>query len=82
MKKYGVTPISDFFTKKIEKDDLFVIIGSDGIWDVVNEEEIFKMGNEKELSSEAFSKKIMDIAKKRDTRDNSSCIVIKLNKNI
>ena len=39
-------------------------------------EEIFKMGNEKELSSEAFSKKIMDIAKKRDTRDNSSCIVI------
>ena len=40
------------------------------------------MGNEKELSSEAFSKKIMDIAKKRDTRDNSSCIVIKLNKNI
>ena len=82
MKKYGVTPTSDFFTKKIEKDDLFVIIGSDGIWDVVNEEEIFKMGNEKELSSEAFSKKIMDIAKKRDTRDNSSCIVIKLNKNI
>ena len=82
MKKYGVIPTPDFFTKKIEKDDLFVIIGSDGIWDVVNEEEIFKMGNEKELSSEAFSKKIMDIAKKRDTRDNSSCIVIKLNKNI
>ena len=82
MKKYGVISAPDFFTKKIEQDDLFVIIGSDGIWDVINEEEIFKMGNEKELSSETFSKKIMDIAKIRDTRDNSSCIVIKLNKNI
>ena len=82
MKKYGVLPLPDFYTKKIENDDLFVIIGSDGIWDVLNEEEIFKMGNEKELSSEFFSKKIMDIAKERDTRDNSSCIVIKLNKNI
>ena len=82
MKKYGVIPVPDFYTKKIKKDDLFVIIASDGIWDVINEEEIYKMGNEKELSSEIFSKKIMDLAKERDTRDNSSCIVIKLNKNI
>ena len=82
MKKYGVLNTPDFFVKKIEKDDLFVIIASDGIWDVVNEDELFNMGNEKELSSEIFSKKIMNIARERDTRDNSSCIVIKLNKNI
>ena len=82
MKKYGVIPEPDFYIKKIEKDDFFVIIGSDGIWDVINEGELFKIGNEKKLSSEAFSKKIMDIAKERDTRDNSSCIVIKVNKNI
>ena len=82
MKKYGVLPIPDFFTKKIENDDLFIIIASDGIWDVINEKELLKMGNEKELSSEIFSKKIMELAKERDTRDNSSCIVIKLNKNI
>ena len=82
MKKYGVIPEPDFYIKKIENDDFFVIIGSDGIWDVINEDELFKIGNEKKLSSEAFSKKIMDIAKERDTRDNSSCIVIKVNKNI
>ena len=81
MKKYGVIPEPDFYIKKIEKDDFFVIIGSDGM-DVINEGELFKIGNEKKLSSEAFSKKIMDIAKERDTRDNSSCIVIKVNKNI
>ena len=82
MKKYGVIPEPDFYIKKIEKDDFFVIIASDGIWDVINEDELFKIGKEKKLSSEAFSKKIMDIAKERDTRDNSSCIVIKVNKNI
>ena len=82
MKKYGVIPEPDFYIKKIENDDFFVIIASDGIWDVINEDELFKIGNEKKLSSEAFSKKIMDIAKERDTRDNSSCIVIKVNKNI
>ena len=82
MKKYGVLPLPDFFIKKIDKDDLFVIIASDGVWDVINEDELFKMGNEKDLSSETFSKKIIDIVKERDTRDNSSCIVIKLNKNI
>ena len=82
MKKYGVIPEPDFYIKKIEKDDFFVIIASDGIWDVINEGELFKIGNEKKLSSEVFSKKIMDIAKERDTRDNSSCIVIKVNKNI
>ena len=82
MKKYGVIPEPDFYIKKIENDDIFVIIGSDGIWDVINEGELFKIEKEKKLSSEAFSKKIMDIAKERDTRDNSSCIVIKVNKNI
>ena len=30
MKKYGVIPVPDFYTKKIEKDDLFVIISLSG----------------------------------------------------
>lgn len=81
MKKYGVIPVPDFFIKKIEDDDLFVIIGSDGIWDVIGQEEVFKMGIKKGISSEYFSKKLTNIAKERDTRDNTSCIVIKLNKN-
>lgn len=80
MKKYGVIPIPDFFCKKISADDLFVIIGSDGIWDIIDENEIYKIGIEKGLSSEEFSKKLINISKERDTRDNASCIVIKLNK--
>jgi len=82
MKKYGVVPIPDFFCKKISNDDLFVIIGSDGVWDIIEENEIYKIGIEKGLSSEEFSKKLINISKERDTRDNANCIVIKLNKNI
>ena len=33
------------------------------------------------ISNNDFSKKIVNLAKERDTHDNISCIVIKLNKN-
>ena len=81
MKKYGVLSTPDIFTKNVENNDLFVVIASDGVWDVVEEDEIFKMSQEKNISSNDFSKKIINLAKERDTHDNISCIVIKLNKN-
>ena len=80
MKKYGVLSTPDIFLKNVEDEDLFVIIASDGVWDVVEEDEIFKMSKDK-ISSNDFSKKIVNLAKERDTHDNISCIVIKLNKN-
>ena len=80
MKKYGVLSTPDIFIKNVEKEDLFVVIASDGVWDVVEEDEIFKMSQDN-ISSNDFSKKIINLAKERDTHDNISCIVIKLNKN-
>ena len=80
MKKYGVLSTPDIFCHNIEEEDIFVIIASDGVWDVVEEDEIFKMSQEK-ISSSDFSKKIIQLAKDRDTHDNISCIVVKLNKN-
>ena len=80
MKKYGVVSTPDIFIKNIEEDDIFIVIASDGVWDVVEEDEIFKFSLDK-LSSNDFSNKIVNLAKERDTHDNISCIVIKLNKN-
>ena len=80
MKKYGVLSTPDIFCHNIEDDDLFVIIASDGVWDVVEEDEIFKLSQEK-ISSSDFAKNIIKLAKDRDTHDNISCIVVKLNKN-
>ena len=79
MKKYGVLSTPDIYIKNVEKDDLFIVIASDGVWDVVEENEILKMTQDG-ISSNDFSKKIVNLAKERDTHDNISCIVIKLNK--
>ena len=80
MKKYGVLSTPDIFMKNIDTEDIFVVIASDGVWDVVEENEILKM-SQGSISSNDFSKKIINLAKERDTHDNISCIVIKLNKN-
>ena len=80
MKKYGLISIPDIFNTQINEDDLYVVIASDGVWDVVNKEDIFEMAK-KNLSSEEFSKIIIKTAKDNGTRDNVSCIVIKLNNN-
>ena len=80
MKKHGVTCEPDFFCKKIKDHDKFVIIASDGLWDVISENDITEFVNTYEnkiLSSEEFSQKIVDLAIKKGTTDNVSCIVIK-----
>ena len=81
MKKYGVISTPDCFCHKIRDEDLYIVIASDGVWDAVSEEEIMQMGGEK-YSSDDFSKKIVKLAIDKGTRDNISCIVIKLNKDI
>ena len=81
MKKYGVISTPDCFCHKIREEDLYIVIASDGVWDMVSEEEMMQMGGEK-YSSDVFSKKIVNLAIDRGTRDNISCIVIKLNKDI
>jgi serine/threonine protein phosphatase PrpC len=81
MKKYGVISSPDCYCHKIRDEDLYIVIASDGIWDSVCEEELMQMGGEK-LSSDDFSKNLVKLARDKGTRDNISCIVIKLNKDI
>ena len=78
MKKYGVMATPDCFSKQISEDDLYAVIASDGVWDVISQEDLLEMSKTK-MSSDEFSKKIIKVAKERETRDNVSCIVIKLN---
>lgn len=81
MKKYGVISTPDCYCHKIRDEDLYIVIASDGIWDSVCEEELMQMGGDK-LSSDDFSKNLVKLARDKGTRDNISCIVIKLNKDI
>ena len=77
-KNFGV--IVDPHVAKIElsDDDLYCIIASDGVWDVLKDEEcsiISKMG----LNSGELSKRIINEGLKRKSKDNLSCFVIHLN---
>ena len=78
MKKYGVCSQPFVKIEQIDNDnDKFIVLASDGVWDVVNEDELINICNEN-LNSNDICKKIIQISKERDTRDNVSCIVIKL----
>ena len=78
MKKYGVMSIPYCLSSLINENDLYVIIGSDGVWDVISNEDLFKFSKEK-ISSEDFAKKIVNLSIDKGTTDNASCLVLKLN---
>jgi len=76
LKKYGV--ISQPFTLKstINDGDL-IVMGSDGIWDVISNEDMTKFSKEYINSAEEFAKFIIKTAINNGSKDNLSCIVIK-----
>ena len=78
MKNYGVTAIPYCFSSLINETDLYIIIGSDGVWDTITNEDLFKFSKAK-ISSEDFAKKIVMLSIDRGTTDNASCLVLKLN---
>jgi len=78
LKKYGVINEPSIYKKEIDNEDKYLILASDGVWDVVNEDDIFNL-SKNNFESEEFCKNIIQMSKDGDTRDNVSCIVIKLN---
>ncbi len=80
-KKYGVLSEPSIFCKELDEEDLFVVAGSDGAWDVISEDEIFEM-SKNQISSFDFCQKMILCAKERATMDNVTCLVVKLNKDI
>ena len=77
-KEYGVMATPDIFSSSIKDNDLYAIIASDGVWDVISKEDLFELSKEKK-SSEDFCHKIVITSLERGSRDNITCFVIKLN---
>lgn len=71
--------ISEPFVKKltITDNDRFVVIASDGIWDVITDEECFEISI-KHFDPKSFCEELVNCAVSRWSKDNISCIVIKL----
>jgi serine/threonine protein phosphatase PrpC len=77
MKKYGVLPKPSIKRIEIGNDDKWVVLASDGVWDVVNEDNLREISRKYD-GAEKFCKEIVKYAIDADSRDNISCIVIKL----
>ena len=78
LKKQGVIA-TPFIQKHFLSDkDKYLVIASDGVWDVINDDEIFKFSLRVENADE-LAKIILKNALFRGSMDNISCLVIKLN---
>lgn len=62
----------------IRSNDLFIVIASDGIWDVISDKESYEISKSCPSSSD-LCKALINTAKERWSRDNLSVIVIRLN---
>lgn len=77
MKNYGVVSEPSITRHNIIEDDLYLIIASDGIWDVITEEDLGLL-SKTDISAEKFANELIKLSIERDSRDNISCICIKL----
>ena len=77
MKSYGVSSIPSININQINNDDLFFVIASDGVWDVINEDDLITFFNEKKSCKE-ISDDIIKMSIENGSSDNVSCIVVKV----
>ena len=77
-KGFGVIVVPYITRIELCEDDIYCVIASDGVWDVVKDEDcsvLIKMG----LNSGELSRRIINEGLKRKSKDNLSCFVIRLN---
>ena len=77
IKKYGVIVSPHVAKIELSSDDLFLIIATDGVWDVLSDEEIINLTSSNSNSLE-ISKNIIVEALRRNSDDNISCFVVSL----
>ena len=77
MKQYGVFGSPYIYSCFLDKNNIYAIMASDGVWDVVNSDEIFGLSKMNNISCEEFSKKIILKAIDKGTTDNVTCLVVK-----
>ena len=76
-KKFGVSNIPDISVNKLDRNVKYIVVASDGIWDVVKDNELLELsGNRK--NAEGLCKDLVKLSINKETKDNVSCIVISI----
>ena len=75
----GITAIPFIQKIFVNKNNVkYIVIASDGIWDVVNEKILFNISNElKNGTCEEFCNNLINYAIENGSQDNISCVIIK-----
>ena len=77
MKTFGVTATPSVNRMVLNDSDKYIVICSDGVWDVIDEEDMFYNAFQFDDAKE-FAEKIVEDSISKGSTDNISCIVIKL----
>ena len=80
-KEFGVSGIPNIKKEILtENYSKFIILGSDGVWDVIDESYLNQIEKENGilLNAKDFCEKIVSYSIEKGTQDNISCVVIKL----
>jgi len=78
MKKYGVICTPYIYKHIVSEKDKYIVLCSDGVWDVMTDEDVYGLSL-KIKNADEFSSLIINTAVDRGSRDNISCIAIKIN---
>ena len=77
-KKFGVSNIPDISMNKLDSNVKYVVVASDGVWDVVNENELMNL-SKNDKNADGLCKDLVKLAIDKETKDNVSCIVVSFN---
>ena len=80
-KDFGVIVIPHVVKYELTEDDLYCVIASDGVWDVIKEVDCLVLPKMAKIGMNTgeLSRRIINEALKRKSKDNLSCFVISLN---
>jgi protein phosphatase len=83
LKPYGLSAVPDISHYEITPDDKLVLLGSDGLWDVINPRVACEIALRARAEGRSASQDLVKYAKEEmplcGVRDNVSCIAIFLN---
>ena len=78
IKEYGVIVEPHISKAELTNEDLYLIIATDGVWDVIEDEECLRL-TQSNSNTFQICKNIVVESLNRGSQDNISCFVIKLN---
>jgi len=77
LKRYGVSVTPHICKSFINDKDKYLVLASDGVWDVIEDDELLRL-SQSVTNSDELTKLIIKTSILRGTQDNLSCIVLKL----